>query len=145
MSQSQPIDISCPECTQEKEVVAWTSLNVQDSPEAKVEFFAGKINLFECESCGYQGHLAVQLLYHDMDLAFCAQYYPPEYMDDEGVLSMYDAHAVSVADLYGGDEPSEAVIAQTGYMLRPHIVFSMPELFYYVVFREKLAAFHAER
>jgi len=145
MSQSQPIDIACPECTQQKEVIAWTLLNVQDNPEAKVEFFEGKINLFECDACGHKGHLAVQFLYHDMDLAYCAQYYPPEYMDDDRMLGMYDVNGVSNADLYGDDEPSGEVIQQTSYMLRPHIVFSMPELFYYVVFREKLAAFHARQ
>jgi Zn ribbon nucleic-acid-binding protein len=145
MSLEQPVAITCPQCDHAQEVIVWSSLNVQVSPDAKDDLLKGEINVFECESCGHKASLVVPFLYHDMALRFCVQFYPPELMDDEETLSLYKPDGTSAADLVGAMPMSEEMRQKTAYMLRPHIIFEMRELLLYILFREKLAAFHQQQ
>ncbi|MCP4754425.1 MAG: hypothetical protein GY866_26380 [Proteobacteria bacterium] len=45
--------VPCPECKYEKEIIIPKSLDVSADPKSKKPFLSGKINLFECEKCGF--------------------------------------------------------------------------------------------
>ena len=143
MSMKELMTVSCPECGQGQEVLVWSSLNVQVSPESKPDFFAGRINLLQCQSCGGQTRLVTPFVYHDMILKLYVQYYPTEILNDDNALAGFepdgsvDPNAVSTLP----EETQEAM----RYFLHPHVVFSMQEALNYVVFREALAEFHETR
>ncbi len=141
MSLKNLVAVDCPDCGQQQDVLVWDSLNVQVSPEAKSDFFAGKINQFECSFCHSQARLAVPFLYHDMALRFCVQYYPVDALD-ESLLGSLKPDGSSSADPFGPLSAASETVEAMQYVLHPHIVFSMQETLNYVVFREKLAAFY---
>jgi transcription elongation factor Elf1 len=81
MSLDKSVAINCPKCEHVQSVTVWTSLNAQVSPQAKKDFFEGKINVFHCEVCGHSASLETDFMYHDMELQFCVQYYPPTFFE----------------------------------------------------------------
>jgi hypothetical protein len=57
-------------------------------------------------------------------------------------LKYYKPDGTSAIDLFGPMQFASKIMEGAEYMLHPHIVFSMQEALLYVVFREKLAAYH---
>jgi len=109
------------------------------NPEAKEDLFRGKINLFACASCGFEGHHPVPLLYHDMENRFMVQYYPIEALENDSFFDRFTADGK--LDLEKGDE-SEASLSSrlfSMFLADFHLVFSMEELLRYVTFRDKLS------
>lgn len=143
MSRHRTLDVTCPACDHPQQITVWDSLNVQLSPEGRDEFFEGKINVLECESCGHKAALPAPFLYHDMALQFCVQFYPPQSIEDEVLLRHHDIDGTMSTSVFGSDAPAQ-VLEGANYMLRPHIVFSMLEALTYVVFRENLAAYRSQ-
>jgi len=123
--------IECPECGHNREVVVWSSINVQFNPEAKEELLEGKINSFHCDNCGCKRIIPLALLYHDMEKQFCAQFFPFGTMDN-GFFENFTENGDLDLRRTGVQDPPE-------YFGSAHIVFSMDELARYVIFREKLA------
>lgn len=76
MSIKRNSEIECPRCGSNKEVVVWSSINVQLNLEAKEELLEGKVNLFHCDICCCEQVIPVDLLYHDMEKEFCVQFFP---------------------------------------------------------------------
>jgi CpXC protein/HIRAN domain len=70
VSIEEPVVMVCPNCGQTKQVMVWSSLNADVSPEARVRLLEGKINLFECEACEETFVIDAPLLYHDMSRRF---------------------------------------------------------------------------
>ncbi len=65
MSINTQMSISCPSCGAVSETTVWRSITVSDSPDLKRDILSGKINMFECGTCGTRGLLPEPLLYHD--------------------------------------------------------------------------------
>jgi RNA polymerase subunit RPABC4/transcription elongation factor Spt4 len=133
MTLEEPKTIECPECGQKQLTTIWRSLNVTTDPEIKASLFEGKINIFECDSCGYSGFIPVPLMYHDMDKKICIQYYPFELLDQEDFFLQFDSEGSLNLKTF-------AEINLPDYMRRQHIVFDMDEMIRYIEFRERLSA-----
>jgi hypothetical protein len=137
MSSMQSHDLQCPQCGNTQEVMVWDSINVTLDPELKETLFAGEVNLFVCEKCGKKAFISAPLLYHDMTLEFCVQYYPPETQQNENLLRQFRPNGslamTGVPAIL--NEPD-------AYLARPHLVFDMREMLRYVMFRDALAAFY---
>jgi len=114
--------------------MVWDSINVSIDPELKRKFYAAEVNLFECAICRVKTFISAPLLYHDMSMQFCVQYYPPEALDDEGFYREFNADgslAMTIPAAFAG---------LAAYLKRPHIVFNMNEMIRYVAFRDRVAA-----
>lgn len=140
MSSQNPATVNCPACNHQQDVVIWNSLNVQVDPEAKEDLFTGKINVFKCEACAAEAGLNAEFMYHDMELQFCVQYMPPEALEYEEALESYEADGTLNPAILGPMATMKVPGRDVTYMLRPHVVFNMGEMLYYIIFREKLAA-----
>ena len=57
--------ISCPSCGTPQPAVIEQVLDVARDPGSKTRFLQGRLNFFQCPSCGFQGALATPLVYHD--------------------------------------------------------------------------------
>jgi hypothetical protein len=69
-------------------------------------------------------------MYHDMGRQFVVQFYPPDAIEDDQFMRMF--------------EPSQPVTVkgpladEAGYLARPHLVFDMDEMAHCVAFFERL-------
>jgi RNA polymerase subunit RPABC4/transcription elongation factor Spt4 len=135
MSRMTPHDLQCPHCGNKQETMVWDSINVSLDPELKTKLYAAEINLFECQKCQKKTFINAPLLYHDMEMQFCVQYYPRKALDDEGFHRQFNADgSIAVTGM-------PAAFAESGaYITRPHIVFDMNEMIRYVAFRDRVAA-----
>jgi hypothetical protein len=132
MTRSRSHEIECSHCGLKQEVNIWESINVSVDPDLKQRLFQGLINVFKCQKCEKDTFISVPLFYHDMERRFCVQFFPFDWLEDDGLLS--DAFTregeLNTALFQLPDTPDD--------MKRTHIVFDMDELLRYVVFREKL-------
>jgi|GEM_PF-470581 len=133
MSQSSKLDIPCPTCNTMVSVEVWHSLNAQIDPEAKGDLLQGKINTFQCGSCGYRALLPAEFLYHDMENKFCVQLIPFVAMNNNRTLDRFtnDGQLDMSFNL--------APVNINNYFQNIRIVFGMEELIHYIIFRDKLA------
>ena len=135
MSLDETAEIACPECGDAREVALVHAVNASLEPEGREALLEGRLNQFLCESCGFQARLPIPLFYHDMDLQYCAHYFPFEAVDDAEALSNFNADGSM--DI----QPPEGM-PFLSYVSEPHVVFSMEDLVRYVVFRERLATLY---
>jgi len=56
--------ITCPKCNNRQQVTVWESLNVTLNPKLREDLLAGKMNSFQCETCGCAARIETPLLYH---------------------------------------------------------------------------------
>ena len=70
MSICEHIEFQCPSCNSSQTIEIWRSINTQENPELKKELFEGRINVFHCLECDFEGSLPVDLLYHDVENQF---------------------------------------------------------------------------
>lgn len=126
-------NVKCPKCGETQEELVWSSINVTVDPNLRAKLARGEINFCKCHHCGSTCHMNTPLLYHDMALRFCVQYYPEDHLDDINFLRSFksdgspvqDAGLVSILD-----QP------QFAYLSNPHIVFDIVDMLNYVRFRE---------
>ncbi len=111
----------------------WSTVNVTVDPSLRRMLFDGEINLFVCKKCGHRIRIVAPLLYHNMNLRFCVQYYPPGCLDDTASLRRFKPDGSPVINL------SRPGGLDCDYLMNPHIVFDMAEKLRYVTFREGIA------
>ena len=93
--------------------------------------FDGQINLFRCPDCDFEGHIDVDLLYHDMQKELVVQYYPFASVDTPGLLRSFTPE---------GEWRTPLESRGPRYIRRPpHVVFDMYELMRYIIFRDRLS------
>ena len=68
--------VKCPSCEQMSDVVVWSSITVKDSPDLKGDLLAGKINMFNCPSCGASGLMPHPMLYNDEEKRLLISFSP---------------------------------------------------------------------
>ncbi len=117
----------CPKCGHPQPFTLWKSLNVTLNPELREKLFRGEINVFHCDSCEFTSLIDYPLLYHDMERAFCVQYYPVAALEDEDFYKIYKKDGKVDLNLPPGH-----------YMAEPHLVFDLHEMLRYIIFREKI-------
>ena len=136
MTLVQEEQIECPECGHSQSVRIWQSVNVTLEPQLKQDLLNGKINWFKCGICEFESFMPLPLMYHDMDLKFCVQLVPFDQAMDPIFLKNFSSDGTfKTRGILPKDIGAE-------YMSNQHVVFSMSELVYYMLFREKLAELH---
>jgi len=66
MSRLKREKITCPVCSNEKEIAIWASVNVDINPETKEQILNREFFNWRCDNCGQKFHLIYSCLYHDM-------------------------------------------------------------------------------
>lgn len=88
-SESDPVNIRCPDCGASFVHEAWTLVNARLSPELAERLMAGTLFEFECPSCGYAASVAHPCLYLDPAYGACAYLVANDAMA-QGVAEMFD-------------------------------------------------------
>jgi len=136
MSSFHQIEVECPACRARQDIRIWQAIDAARNKEVREQLITGRINYFYCSSCRFEGEIAAPLLYYDTEKQFCASYVPAEYLDDEEYVSRTftpDGTVRAGGFAEGGISPG------TDYFRHAHIVFSLPELIRYVLFRERVS------
>jgi len=129
MKSTQPL--KCPECGHEQDIEVWGSINVTLDPSARIDLFAGSINLFNCDSCGHKSTLPFSLLYNDAQRQICVHYYPINSIKSDEFLEQFMADgSVNAAKAEEFELPD--------YMRNMQVVFDLNEMIRYILFREEL-------
>lgn len=76
MSINQKKQLPCPHCEQLNDVMVWNSITADDSPDLKSDLLHGKINFYECGSCGYRALMPDPMLYHDNEKKLIMSFSP---------------------------------------------------------------------
>jgi len=69
---------SCPTCHQPVVVDIQQVFDLGKDPLAKQKILSNTSNFLHCPSCGYQGMLAVPIIYHDPDKELLLTFFPPD-------------------------------------------------------------------
>jgi len=69
---------SCPTCHQPVVVDIQQVFDIGKDPLAKQKILSNTSNFLHCPSCGYQGMLAVPIIYHDPDKELLFTFFPPD-------------------------------------------------------------------
>lgn len=70
--------INCPNCRQPIVADVQQIFDVGEDPSSKNRLLSGMFNVIQCPVCGYQGGLAIPLIYHDPAKELLLTYVPPE-------------------------------------------------------------------
>ncbi len=70
--------IACPRCRQMITANVEQLFDVTQDPQAKQRLLGGVSNMARCPHCGYQGRLAMPIIYHDNDKELLLTFFPPE-------------------------------------------------------------------
>ena len=139
MSIHREEEISCPKCGKAQTVTLWESIDADPDPDARTALFEARINRFDCPACDFDALVPVPLLYHDRRRQYVVQFFPFGLLDEKQFIERFtaDGRDREVAEIFEqarkakkippGAEPAE-----------PHVVFDMPELVRYVLFRERV-------
>lgn len=91
MSKLDTIEVRCPSCGIPSVHNAWASVNVNVSPELKLQLLERKLNLFTCRACGFPFYCEFDLLYNDMGKKLMVWLRPDNSQPDDGeALSILD-------------------------------------------------------
>jgi len=69
---------SCPACHQPVVVDIQQVFDMGEDPLAKQKILSNASNFVHCPSCGYQGKLAVPIIYHDPEKELLFTFFPPD-------------------------------------------------------------------
>ena len=133
MSVREQLEFSCPNCHTSQVVEILRSINTQEDPELKRELFEGRINIFHCLECDFEGSLPVDLLYHDVENKFCVQFFPFEWTLNESFIKRFHFKDGKVILSF-----PEVQLNLPIYLRHFHITFNMNEMIRYIVFLEKV-------
>lgn len=70
--------VACPNCGQPISAEVTQLFDVGENPAAKQLLLSGAANMVQCPSCGYQGPLAIPIVYHDPEKEMLLTFVPPE-------------------------------------------------------------------
>ncbi|RME88293.1 MAG: hypothetical protein D6770_07280 [Anaerolineae bacterium] len=70
--------VNCPRCRQPVTANVEQLFDVTHDPGAKQRLLSGVANYLRCPYCGYEGHLATPIVYHDAEKELLLTYFPPE-------------------------------------------------------------------
>ncbi len=70
--------VPCPNCRQPVMAEVEQLFDVGVDPQAKQRLLNGAVNVIRCPNCGYQGQLAMPVIYHDPSKELLLTYFPAE-------------------------------------------------------------------
>ncbi|MGH2582036.1 MAG: CpXC domain-containing protein [Anaerolineales bacterium] len=70
--------VQCPNCKRPVTAEVEQLFDVGIDPQAKQLLLGGVVNTLRCPHCGYQGNLALPIIYHDPTKELLLTYFPPE-------------------------------------------------------------------
>lgn len=70
--------VACPTCKQPVVIDVQQVFDVAEDSLAKQKLLSNSVNFLHCPSCGYQGMLAVPVIYHDPEKELLLTFFPPD-------------------------------------------------------------------
>lgn len=70
--------VNCPRCRQPSLVEVEQLFDLNQDPLAKQKLLNGAVNYLQCAACGYQGSLAIPVIYHDSEKELLLTFFPAE-------------------------------------------------------------------
>jgi len=139
MSINREEEIACPKCGATQNVTIWESIDADPDPEARTALFEARVNRFDCPACDFDALVPLPLLYHDRKRQFVVQFFPFGWLDEPEFVSRFtaDGHDRQVAEMFERALKAKK-IPPGAEPVEPHVVFEMPELVRYVLFRERV-------
>ena len=139
MSISREEEIACPKCGHARTVTIWESIDADPDPEARAALFEAQVNRFDCPACDFDSLMPVPLLYHDRKRQFVVQFFPFGWLDEPEFVERFTADGRDRQVLEAFEKAMKArKIPPGAEPVEPHVVFDMPELVRYVLFRERV-------
>jgi hypothetical protein len=74
----QKTQIACPQCRQPVVATVEQLFDVTSDPGSKQRLLSGVSNFAACRACGFNGPLAMPIVYHDNEKDLLLTYFPPE-------------------------------------------------------------------
>jgi transcription elongation factor Elf1 len=131
--------IPCPACGLEQEIEVYQTINADITPELVDRLFDGKINVFNCTSCGHRAFVNQPLLFNDMRKEQKIQYFPVDWLNAD-IDSVCEQYRELMAEL-------EKFRSDFGFMAKSfremsiHVVFYLDEMIAQIKFKRHLASF----
>jgi len=69
---------NCPNCSQPVIIDVQQVFDVSQDPLAKQKLLTNAANFMQCPSCGYQGMVAIPVVYHDPEKELLLTFFPPD-------------------------------------------------------------------
>ena len=69
---------ACPACQQPVLIEIQQVFDISDDSLAKQKLLSNSVNFLHCPSCGYQGMVAVPIVYHDQEKELLLTFFPPD-------------------------------------------------------------------
>jgi hypothetical protein len=114
--------VRCPNCKAPVQASVEQLIDVGEDPSAKARLLSGSLNLVRCATCGFEGALAVPLLYHDAAKELLLTFVPVELGltkdDQERMLGQLINQVVNRL-------PPEK---RKAYLLQPHAILTQQGL-----------------
>lgn len=114
--------VNCPNCRQPVLAEIDQLFDLGTDPSAKQKLLSGAVNFIQCPTCGYQGNIAVPIVYHDPDKELLLTFVPAELglprNEQERLIGSLINRAVN-------NLPQEK---RKGYLLRPQASLTMQGL-----------------
>ena len=114
--------INCPNCRQPVTAEIETLFDVSADPSAKQRLLSGATNIIQCPNCGYQGSLAVPIVYHDADKELLLTFFPPD------VNQTREEQERTIGPLINQVVTRLPQEKRKGYLFRPQTVLTMQGL-----------------
>ena len=74
----QAVNLSCPRCSCTYPAELTNIIDVEDTPNLKLQLLSGELNVTNCPSCHSTNPIVVPILYHDSSREFCITHIPSE-------------------------------------------------------------------
>jgi hypothetical protein len=139
MSISEIIEQECSLCGTLNKVEVWHIINASADPDLKRKLFDFEINVQKCNNCSEQLLLNLPLMYHDVERKICIQYFPREYIIEDGFIDKFDSEGKLQNDKIKGVFEGYYGYEERKYIINPHIVFSLEEMLEYIKFRDRIS------
>jgi hypothetical protein len=146
MSIKREEEIPCPKCGQAQTITIWESIDAEPDPAAREALFEAQVNRFDCPGCDFDALVPLPLLYHDRKRQFVVQFFPFGWLDEPDFVERFTADGRDRQVLESFERALKAKKIPPGAEpVEPHVVFEMPELVRYVLFRERVFDARAEQ
>jgi hypothetical protein len=116
------VQTSCPNCNQPVVAEIYQVVDVKQDPRLKELLLAGRLNLTQCQVCGFQGQLPAPLIYHDREKELLLTFTPPD------ATKTLEEKERLLAPLLKQITESLAPEERKGYLFQPQAMLTMNNL-----------------
>ncbi|OQX61016.1 MAG: hypothetical protein B5M51_09075 [Anaerolinea sp. 4484_236] len=116
------IQTACPNCGHPVLSDAMQVFDMGVNPQAKELLLSGRVNLTQCQNCGYQGPLPLPIVYHDPEKELLLTFSPPD------VQTTMQQRESALAPLLREVTENLAPEQRKGYLFQPQTILTMKAL-----------------